>query len=81
MTLDEFRQSLTATDAPAGLTLALAGLWWDAKGNWTRAQNPPSRTEGSWVHAYHSALMQSFRNYVRTDDVSATKSQSHDNQV
>jgi hypothetical protein len=84
MTLDEFRQSLTATDAPAGLTLALAGLWWDAKGNWTRAHESAQQdegTEGSWVHAYHSALMQSFRNYVRTDDVSATKSQSHDNQV
>ena len=37
MTLDEFRQSLTATEPPAGLSLALAGLWWDAKGDWTRA--------------------------------------------
>lgn len=33
MTLDEFRQSLTATEPPAGLTHALAGLWWDAKGD------------------------------------------------
>jgi len=38
MTLDNFRESLTATEPPAGLTLALAGLWWDAKGDWTRAQ-------------------------------------------
>lgn len=37
MTLDEFHQSLTATEPPAGLTLALAGLWWDGKGDWTRA--------------------------------------------
>src|SRR5271167_1551174 len=37
MTFDEFRRSLTAADPPAGLTLALAGLWWDAKGDWTRA--------------------------------------------
>jgi hypothetical protein len=37
MTLEEFRQSLTATEPPAGLTLALAGLWWDAKGDWKRA--------------------------------------------
>ena len=37
MTLDEFRKSLTATEPPAGLTLALAGLWWDGKGDWTRA--------------------------------------------
>ncbi|HWY53613.1 MAG TPA: hypothetical protein VNZ03_04075 [Terriglobales bacterium] len=38
MTLDEFRQSLTATEPPAGLTHALAGLWWDAKGDWARVQ-------------------------------------------
>ena len=37
MTLAEFRQSLTATEPPAGITHALAGLWWDGKGNWTRA--------------------------------------------
>jgi hypothetical protein len=36
-TLDEFRQSFTATEPPGGLTHALAGLWWDAKGDWTRA--------------------------------------------
>ena len=38
LTFDEFRQPLTATEPPAGLTVALAGLWWDAKGNWKRAQ-------------------------------------------
>jgi uncharacterized protein YecA (UPF0149 family) len=32
MTLDEFRKSLTATEPPARLTHALAGLWWDGKG-------------------------------------------------
>ena len=37
MTLDDFRHSLTADKPPAGLTLALAGLWWDAKGDSTRA--------------------------------------------
>ena len=55
MTLDEFRQSLTATEPPAGLTLALAGLWWDAKGDWTRAHESAQQDEGregSWVHAY-----------------------------
>jgi hypothetical protein len=25
-------------EPPAGLTHAFAGLWWDAKGDWTRAQ-------------------------------------------
>jgi len=55
MTVDDFRQSLTATEPPAGLTHALAGLWWDAKGEWTRAHESAQqdeRTDGSWVHAY-----------------------------
>jgi hypothetical protein len=55
MTLDEFRQSLTATEPPAGYTKALAGLWCDAKGNWKRAHEcaqQDERVEGSWVHAY-----------------------------
>jgi hypothetical protein len=55
MTLDEFRQSLTATEPPAELTLALAGLWWDAKGDWKRAHESAQQdegVEGSWVHAY-----------------------------
>ena len=55
MTVEDFRQSLTAAKPPAGLTLALAGLWWDAKGDWTRAHESAQRDEGpegSWVHAY-----------------------------
>jgi hypothetical protein len=55
MTLDDFGQSLDATEPPAGLTLALAGLWWDAKGDWTRAHESAQQDEGrdgSWVHAY-----------------------------
>jgi hypothetical protein len=55
MTPDKFRQSLTATEPPAGLTDALAGLWWDAKGDWMRAHESAQQDEGrdgSWVHAY-----------------------------
>jgi hypothetical protein len=55
LTVDEFRQSLTATEPPMGLTLALVGLWWDSKGDWTRAHESAQRDEdrdGSWVHAY-----------------------------
>jgi hypothetical protein len=33
MTLDDFRQSPTAAKPPAELTLALAGLWWEATGD------------------------------------------------
>jgi hypothetical protein len=55
MTLDEFRQSLTEATPPAELTLALAGLWWAANGDWNRAHESAQKDEGpegSWVHAY-----------------------------
>jgi hypothetical protein len=55
MKLDEFRESLTATEPPAGLNLAVAGLWWDAKGDWKRAHESAQQDEGrqgAWVHAY-----------------------------
>jgi hypothetical protein len=55
MTMDEFRGSLSATAPPDGLTHALAGLWWDARGDWKRAHEPAQQDEGlegSWVHAY-----------------------------
>ena len=45
MTLDDFRQSLTAPEPPAGLTHALAGLWWDGKGDWKRAHESAQRDE------------------------------------
>ena len=55
MSLDEFRQSLSSEQPPPGLSLALAGLWWDAKGNWDRAHESAQQDEGpegAWVHAY-----------------------------
>ena len=55
MNVDEFRKSLGQPSLPAGLTHALAGLWWDARGNWTRAHESAQQDEGtksSWVHAY-----------------------------
>jgi hypothetical protein len=54
MTVDDFRQSLTAAKPPTELTLALVGLWWDAKGDWKRAHESAQHDEGpkgSWVHA------------------------------
>jgi hypothetical protein len=56
MTVYDFHQSLTASKPPAGLTLtlALAGLWWDAKRDWTQAHASAQQDEGpegSWVHA------------------------------
>jgi hypothetical protein len=55
MTVDDFRQSLTAAKPPAEFTLALVGLWWDANGDWKRAHESAQQDEGpegSWVHAY-----------------------------
>ena len=55
MTLQEFRDSLSQDQPPRELSLALAGLWWDAKGDWQRAHESAQQDEGhagSWVHAY-----------------------------
>jgi hypothetical protein len=55
MTLDDFHRSLTSTEPPAGLSDSLAGLWWDAKGDWKQAHESAQQDEGrdgSWVHAY-----------------------------
>lgn len=55
MTLDEFKLSLTGSQPPAGLSLALSALWYDARGDWDRAHECAQDQEdldGSWVHAY-----------------------------
>ncbi len=55
MNLEELRSSLSDDTPPARLSRALAGLWWDAKGDWTRAHESAQEDEGpagAWVHAY-----------------------------
>jgi hypothetical protein len=55
MTLEEFRKSLNSERPPEGLTLSLAALWWDARGDWTKAHESAQQDEGpagAWVHAY-----------------------------
>ncbi|HJT70936.1 MAG TPA: hypothetical protein VJ731_12100 [Terriglobales bacterium] len=55
MDFEEFSKSLAATQPPRELSLALVGLWWDAKGDWTKAHESAQQDEGpagSWVHAY-----------------------------
>ena len=50
-----FRASLEAPAPPAGLSAALAALWWDARGDWERAHAAAMGDEGTdaaWVHAY-----------------------------
>jgi hypothetical protein len=55
MDLTEFRASTAMNEPPAGLGLPLQTLWWEAKGDWTRAHEcaQADRTRaGSSVHAY-----------------------------
>jgi hypothetical protein len=55
MTFEAFRKSLTDPQPPLGLSLALTGLWYDAKSDWARAHEFAQQDEGpagSWVHAY-----------------------------
>lgn len=55
MTLEQFRESLREKAPARDLNVALAGLWWDAKGEWTKAHESAQQDEGvagSWVHAY-----------------------------
>jgi hypothetical protein len=55
MTLQHFRESVQHDQPPRELNHALAGLWWDAKGDWNRAHESAQQDEGpagAWVHAY-----------------------------
>jgi hypothetical protein len=55
MQFEEFEQSLQRDEPPAGLPLTLAALWWDAKGDWTKAHECAQQNEApehAWVHAY-----------------------------
>jgi hypothetical protein len=49
MTLDDFRQSLAATEPLRELSLAVAGLWWDGKGGWKRAQESAQQVDGPTI--------------------------------
>jgi hypothetical protein len=55
MTFEEFRNSLVDDHPPEELSLPLAALWWDAKGDWGKAHESAQSDEGpagAWVHAY-----------------------------
>jgi hypothetical protein len=55
MTVAEFRSSLDNAEPPAGLTPPLTALWWDGKGDWTRAHevvNEMATPDAMAVHAY-----------------------------
>ena len=55
MTAVEFRESVRERVPPEGLAGPLEALWWDAKGDWTRAHSMVDELEakeGMAVHAY-----------------------------
>ncbi|MCW3477079.1 hypothetical protein [Limobrevibacterium gyesilva] len=55
MDIAAFRHSLVQAAPPEGLSLALQGLWWDARGDWNRAHacaQDQDDAEGAAVHAY-----------------------------
>ena len=52
---DRFRATLDQLTPPATLSPLLAALWWDAKGEWSRAHEIAQSVEtanAAWVHAY-----------------------------
>jgi hypothetical protein len=55
MTLDDFNATLTQSVPPDGLSVPLAALWWDAKGDWAKAHSlvdSLDTPQGMAVHAY-----------------------------
>ncbi len=55
MDIASFRASLDQAAPPEGICFALRALWWDAKGDWTKAHEQAQAREdtaGNWVQAY-----------------------------
>jgi len=51
----EFTSSLAQAEPPTGLSVPLAALWWDGKGDWTRSHalvDELETADGMAVHAY-----------------------------
>jgi len=55
MDLAAFKQSTDRTAPPKDLGMAAQALWWDAKGDWSKAHECAQAQDdksGCWVHAY-----------------------------
>ena len=51
----DFKNSLTANEPPASLSIYLAALWQEGKGNWSEAHQliqDLQDTKAAWIHAY-----------------------------
>lgn len=56
MTIQAFLQSLGNDSPPPGLAAPLAALWWDAKGDWSRAHGLVDELETVQAMAVHAYL-------------------------
>jgi hypothetical protein len=56
MTVAEFQATLAAKEPPKGLSPPLAALWWDAKGDWSRAHGRVDALESREAMAVHAYL-------------------------
>lgn len=55
MTPTAFKRSLAKAKPPAGISPALAALWWAGKDDWDKAHKLVMNDDGAdcaWVHAY-----------------------------
>jgi hypothetical protein len=55
MEVAAFRATLAGAAPPVGLSLAAQALWWDARGDWTKAHECAQAQDdatGALVHAY-----------------------------
>jgi hypothetical protein len=55
MTPIGFKRSLSKAKPPAGISPALAGLWWAGKDDWNKAHRlvmSAADPDCAWVHAY-----------------------------
>jgi hypothetical protein len=55
MNFEGFQGTLNDEGPPEGVSPLLAALWWEARGDWTKAHEIAQEIEspdGAWVHAY-----------------------------
>ena len=55
MDLFFFKQSLSTSQPPPGISIYLESLWEDGRGNWDRSHNliqDMSDKNAAWIHAY-----------------------------